>query len=160
MKLFEIKEKLPDVKTLSPEELAKKHGVSLKKIKAQVKKGTKEELEHTKDRIKAREIALDHLKELPDYYDKLEKIEEATYNEPTLWVIVEEEYKEDANVIGPFSSKQQAEEFIKEIKEGEGWLGKLTVQAIESPRDLIKYIQWEEAGGPDSDEEFPWRYGG
>ena len=76
MKLFELKkEKFPDVKTLSPKELADLHDVPLSKIEAQVKKGTKEELEHTKDEQKAREIALDHLKELPDYYDKLEKIE-------------------------------------------------------------------------------------
>ena len=75
MKLFEIKETL-DVKTLSAAELAKKHNVSLEKIEAQVKKGTTAELEHTKDQDKAKEIALDHLKELPDYYDRLEKMEE------------------------------------------------------------------------------------
>lgn len=75
MKLFEIKETLPSVKTYSSKELAKKHGVSVKKIEAQVKKGTKVELEHTKDKDKAKEIALDHIKEIPNYYDKLDTID-------------------------------------------------------------------------------------
>ena len=75
MKLFELKETLPSVKTYTPFELAKKHGVSVKAIKAQMRKGTKAELEHTKDHDKAKEIALDHIKELPDYYDRLKKME-------------------------------------------------------------------------------------
>ena len=75
MKLFELQERMPDVKTLSAEEVAKKHGVSLKSIKAQVKKGIQVELEHTKDKVKAEEIALDHITEMPDYYDKLKKME-------------------------------------------------------------------------------------
>lgn len=41
----------------------------------QLRKGIKVELEHTDDRTKAREIAMDHLTEDPKYYDKLEKIE-------------------------------------------------------------------------------------
>jgi hypothetical protein len=43
---------------------------------AQIEKGIKVELEHTGDREKAREIAKDHLTEIPDYYDRLEKMEE------------------------------------------------------------------------------------
>lgn len=38
-------------------------------------KGTRVELEHTDDENVAREIAMDHLTEDPNYYDKLEKIE-------------------------------------------------------------------------------------
>jgi hypothetical protein len=41
----------------------------------QVAKGIKVELEHTKDKAIAEEIALDHLTEDPRYYDKLETIE-------------------------------------------------------------------------------------
>lgn len=41
----------------------------------QLKKGIKIELEHTNDKDLAKEIAMDHLKEDPKYYDKLEKIE-------------------------------------------------------------------------------------
>lgn len=75
MKLLEIKETLPDVKTYDPEYIAKKHGVSVDKIKAQMKKGIQVELEHTQDKTKAKEIALDHLLEFPDYYDRLDKVE-------------------------------------------------------------------------------------
>ena len=41
----------------------------------QVKKGLRIELEHTNDPALALEVTLDHLAELPDYYDKLEKME-------------------------------------------------------------------------------------
>jgi hypothetical protein len=59
----------------SPEELAKKHGVSLKNIQKQVQIGTKVEFEHTSDKNLARITALQHLDELPDYYAKLKKME-------------------------------------------------------------------------------------
>jgi hypothetical protein len=41
----------------------------------QLAKGVKIEMEHTDNREKAREIAMDHLQEDPNYYDKLETIE-------------------------------------------------------------------------------------
>jgi hypothetical protein len=41
----------------------------------QIEKGIKIELEHTGDAEKAKEIAKDHLTEIPDYYDRLEKME-------------------------------------------------------------------------------------
>ncbi len=59
----------------SAEELAKKHGVSLKEIQKQVKIGTKVEFEHTSDKEQARITALQHLDELPNYYTKLKKME-------------------------------------------------------------------------------------
>jgi len=37
--------------------------------------GTKHELEHTRSRAVAQEIAMDHLAEDPDYYVKLERME-------------------------------------------------------------------------------------
>ena len=72
---YEDEEEFPSVKTYTPEELAKKHGVSVEKIREQLKKGIEIEYEHTKDRAKSREIALDHLLELPDYYTRLKKME-------------------------------------------------------------------------------------
>lgn len=75
MRLFELKEELPDVKTYDPKYIAKRHGVSVKQISDQLEKGIRVEYEHTKDRNKAKEIALDHLLEFPDYYDRLEKVE-------------------------------------------------------------------------------------
>jgi hypothetical protein len=41
----------------------------------QLSKGIKVEMEHTSDKEVAREIAMDHLTEFEDYYDRLEKIE-------------------------------------------------------------------------------------
>lgn len=63
------------VPTPGPEEVAKKHGVPIEQIEAQLVKGIEIEVEHTQDRALAKEIALDHLSEYPDYYDRLEKVE-------------------------------------------------------------------------------------
>jgi hypothetical protein len=41
----------------------------------QISKGIKVEMEHTDDPHKALEIAMDHLTEIPDYYDRLETME-------------------------------------------------------------------------------------
>lgn len=63
-------------------------------LKKQLTKGVTTEMEHTKNRTKAKEIAMDHLSENPNYYDKLKKIEtkEATtsvssgqYSTPKMW---------------------------------------------------------------------------
>jgi len=64
------------VKTLTVAQIADKHGVAIGAIEKQVEKGIKVEREHTKDDTIAREIALDHLAEFPDYYDRLKKVEE------------------------------------------------------------------------------------
>jgi hypothetical protein len=42
--------------------------------------GIEVELEHTNDRDIAREIALDHLFELPDYYTRLKNMEKEAEN--------------------------------------------------------------------------------
>jgi len=59
----------------SPEEVAKKHKVSLDKIMQQVKMGTKVEGEHTTSKSGARITALQHVDEFPDYYTRLKKVE-------------------------------------------------------------------------------------
>lgn len=75
MRLNEIKDMLGKP-TPSAEQIAKKHGVSLDQINAQLKKGHKVESEHTDNKRLQDEIARDHLDEFPDYYDRLEKAEE------------------------------------------------------------------------------------
>jgi DNA-directed RNA polymerase specialized sigma24 family protein len=50
-------EDLKSVKTYSPEEIAKKHSVSLDRIMSQLKKGMTVEKEHTTNKSQAREIA-------------------------------------------------------------------------------------------------------
>ena len=56
-------------------EVADKHGVSVEQIEAQLEKGIKVEMEHTSNEESAKKIALDHLAEDPDYYDKLKQVE-------------------------------------------------------------------------------------
>lgn len=57
------------------EAIAKRHGVDVKVIEAQEKKGIKIEHEHTPDDNIAAEISRDHLVEHPYYYDYLEDME-------------------------------------------------------------------------------------
>lgn len=61
------------VKIQSPERIAK----MLNHLTQQLIKGLKVEMEHTDDIDKAKEIAMDHLAEDPNYYTKLRRIEEA-----------------------------------------------------------------------------------
>lgn len=62
-------------KTHSPTECAHKHGVSRSVIDKQLNIGVAIEREHTNSDSAAREIALDHLWEIPDYYSRLKKME-------------------------------------------------------------------------------------
>lgn len=73
MRLNRLSEGKLNVKTLSVEELAKHHGVSVKVIEDELKRGIEVEKEHTTSEEMAREIALDHLKERCDYYRVLKK---------------------------------------------------------------------------------------
>lgn len=59
----------------SVKDVANKHNVSVSKIEKELEAGATVELEHTKDKTKAREIALDHLHEFPDYYTRLKDME-------------------------------------------------------------------------------------
>ena len=65
----------PIKKYMSPEEIAKKHKISLKTLNSQLEMGIKVESEHTGSKKMARMIALQHLEELPDYYSRLKKAE-------------------------------------------------------------------------------------
>ena len=60
---------------VSNEEISKKHGISIAEVEKQIQAGIKVEREHTKDDKVAETIASHHLEELPDYYDRLEKME-------------------------------------------------------------------------------------
>jgi cytochrome c2 len=65
----------PIKKYMSPEEIAKKHKLSMDTINSQLEMGIKIESEHTGSKQMARMIALQHLEELPDYYSRLKKVE-------------------------------------------------------------------------------------
>jgi hypothetical protein len=55
--------------------ISKKFKVEISKLEKELTKGIKVELEHTKDKTIAKDIAMDHLSEIPDYYTRLEKLE-------------------------------------------------------------------------------------
>ena len=59
----------------SIEDIAKKHKIDIDLLKIQLDNGIEVEMEHTKSKKEAEEIAKDHLWEKPDYYIKLKKIE-------------------------------------------------------------------------------------
>ena len=113
-----------------------------KELKTQLNKGIKVELEHTKDKTKAKEIAMDHLFEDPKYYDKLKKIEgkEATgagsaggYSQP-LFSTTKKEMEENsfkAPKLTMFSDENEDVEKI-ETKEATGAAssGQYTTNAI------------------------------
>jgi hypothetical protein len=67
--------------THTPESIAKLHGVNVKEIEKQIEIGKKVEMEHTNDPEEARLTAMDHLVEIPDYYDRLEKMEKQAEQE-------------------------------------------------------------------------------
>jgi hypothetical protein len=62
----EVKGGLAD--NMTPEKLAKKHDVSVEDIKKEISVGTKIEMEHTDSKKMAKEIAMDHIAEIADYY--------------------------------------------------------------------------------------------
>ena len=72
-----LKGGLADGKTI--EDIARKHSLFVGAIKLALEKGIKVEREHTKSIKEAREIAMDHLWEDPEYYEKLEKMEKGKY---------------------------------------------------------------------------------
>jgi hypothetical protein len=115
-----------------------------KQLKNQLNKGMKVEMEHTKDKAKAKEIAMDHLFEDPKYYDKLQKIEnkEATSTGSS------------GQFSGPFAFKDS--EFVRksfaetpkkvETKEatGSGSVGAYSTPAFVAPNKK----QWRGAAKP------------
>ena len=82
-----------DKLTLS--KIAKKHKVAIEDLTSQLKLGIKTEMEHTKDKSKAREIAMDHLAENPKYYTKLKK---AKLEETILEVLMPSKLKSDVEI--------------------------------------------------------------
>jgi len=74
--------KLLNRPTLNVRMLAAKHGVPIKDLLDQLKKGIQVEKEHTTYSQTAREIALDHLSEDPYYYKKLKKANLEEVEEP------------------------------------------------------------------------------
>lgn len=69
---------------MSIKDIAKKHEVSVESVKKQIEMGKKIEMEHVDDEVLAKEIAMDHLEEIPDYYTRLKKMEKEAKKELSL----------------------------------------------------------------------------
>lgn len=60
---------------LKPKDIADKFDLPVSKINRELQMGIKIEMEHTKSKKTAEDIAMDHLFEIPDYYTRLKKME-------------------------------------------------------------------------------------
>jgi hypothetical protein len=60
---------------ISKKDIADKFKVSIQKIGKELNMGIKVEMEHVNSRTLSKEIAMDHLVEIPDYYTRLKKME-------------------------------------------------------------------------------------
>ena len=110
--------KLLDKPELTIAELSKKHKVSKEHIQSQLQLGIKVEMEHTSKFNVAKEIALDHLAEDPNYYTKLKKVE----LEEASGYIPSEKEKNDPRFcmalsvdVGPDAIKKNAKAFGSKI---------------------------------------------
>lgn len=63
------------------EQIAKKHRMNVSDIRRQLDMGVPIEHEHTRNKILATDIALQHLDEIPDYYTRLKKMEASAKKE-------------------------------------------------------------------------------
>ena len=114
---IEEESKVLDKPTLSIRQLAMKHNVSVTDIMDQLLKGINVELEHTNNEDVAREIALDHLGEDPQYYIKLAKagLEEDSYTmNPSPYAA------EKTAPVTPYGNKEK--EFRGSMAEASGYI--------------------------------------
>jgi len=75
--LLKKEDKIPGGRAdkMTAKDIADKHKVSVEEIEKQIAMGVKVEMEHVDSKDLAREISLDHLEEMPDYYTRLAKME-------------------------------------------------------------------------------------
>jgi len=76
------------------DKIAEKHKTSIRSIEIQIEKGKKIEMEHTSDEKEAEKIAMDHLVEIPDYYDRLIKMEKEAEELQEAMLLLTEDEKE------------------------------------------------------------------
>ena len=73
------------------DEIAKKHRLDISFIQNQLEMGIPIEHEHTRDKVLATDIALQHLNEIPDYYTRLKKMELSAKKEHKKFKDIKEE---------------------------------------------------------------------
>ena len=101
------------------QQIAKKHRVDVSFIQKQLDMGEPIEHEHTKDHDLARDIALQHLGEIPDYYTRLKKMEASAKKD------VKEETKSGDQGLHDWFNKSKSSDGKKGwVQLGGKWAGK------------------------------------
>jgi hypothetical protein len=103
------------------EEIAKKHRLNVSFIEKQLEMGEKIEHEHTKNHTLARDIALQHLDEIPDYYTRLKKMEADAKKHHKKFKDVKEETKSGDKGLGDWFNKSSGRD-PKTGKKVKGWV--------------------------------------
>jgi hypothetical protein len=103
------------------EKIAEKHKTTVDAIKSQIEKGKKVEMEHTDDPKEAELTAMDHLVEIPDYYDRLEKMEE-------------DAKKELNEAVKILTEAAKTDEVKEEAEEARSFFGGKKIEGIDTNR--------------------------
>ena len=147
--------KCPKIKShKTVEAIATKHRLDVSFIENQLKMGIPIEYEHTKDKILATDIALQHLDEIPDYYTRLKKMEASAKKEHKKFKDVKETVTiEDANgntfleiidLIKPEKMKGVSEETASGDESLHDWYAK---SSATDPKTGRKVKGWTQIGG-------------
>ena len=147
--------KCPKVKShKTVEAIAKKHRMEVSDIQKQLDMGIPIEHEHTKDKVLATYISLQHLDEIPDYYTRLKKMEASAKKEHKKFKDVKETVTiEDANgntfleiidLIKPERMKGVSEETASGDESLHDWFAK---SSGTNPKTGKKVKGWTQIGG-------------
>ena len=107
------------------EQIAKKHRLEVSFIQKQLDMGEPIEHEHTKDHELAKDIALQHLDEIPDYYTRLKKMEADAKKHHKKFKDVKEETKSgDEGLRDWFGKSKSSDGKAGWVQLGGKWAGK------------------------------------
>jgi hypothetical protein len=117
---------MPSLKPhLSVQQIAKKHRLEVSFIQKQLDMGEPIEHEHTKDHNLARDIALQHIDEIPDYYTRLKKMEADAKKHHKKFKDVKEESKSgDEGLRDWFGKSKSSDGKSGWVQLGGKWAGK------------------------------------
>ncbi len=117
---------MPSLKPhLSVQQIAKKHRLEVSFIQKQLDMGEPIEHEHTKDHNLARDIALQHIDEIPDYYTRLKKMEADAKKHHKKFKDVKEETKSgDQGLHDWFNKSKSSDGKSGWVQLGGKWAGK------------------------------------
>jgi len=117
---------MPKIKShKTVEQIAKKHRLDVSFIQKQLDMGEPIEHEHTKDHDLAKDIALQHLDEIPDYYTRLKRMEADAKKHHKKFKDVKEETKSGDEGLHDWFNKSKSSDGKKGwVQLGGKWAGK------------------------------------